>query len=936
MADVLLGVFDADDNLWVNVNAVWVFKKGSGSKAQERIPTEEFAEVRGDIGKRGKYKDYEYWDDPKKGSFREFLDPEDGTNPLLENLKKAVRERPLADIFGDSWDAFAYLLSVNPKGVHILTASGVSREQFLEALAWLKAQGLIPDAPPIENIQCVGNPKHPFYAGSASPSLAKLKVVKPILDRQQALAKQLGRRAPRLLTPAGDGFAHLLPFGFSDDDKGNFTTMRDGVPGEKGLAEEFKAGRWPDLKLTLFYTDRDDPESGAFVIAPDGKPRDVSADEYGETFMKGNSQEADVRPKKGPKKNPRPATRRVNVADVDALIDKVYFSVDAPGVEDEKVETNVDLIALDADALREFLERKVPAGWKKAFYAERYTADDPHIQAVLESAERYGDVDGTLVLPLDTAMDVDFKDGETSTTDLRRARPKDTDGGRLVAGIMGHGWKVNDRKARLKLVTPPLYNHGDEDRDPLMHKKRLITVLTGPNGEKIYHCKSGTGNWSTRNQRVNMVVETHHPAIVEHELAELQASVDAFMDWKPIKAIQAVQPRRILTNNGETLLLASTAGQYNTNHLFLDAIAKTVDDPANYKLLDADLYHFVMTLSAGMKLIKDALEKHPEAWLNLVADMKFAPQRGWGEAANTGGFLVLKPFQPSFPWPGRIRNRVKGYIYQRAIEGAVQRDLEGPPTATFVYHLKLSLARILERGEEWQYISLGSLNFSNNYHNAEFQWLWRLKPTSRWHRVMRGLALGHAEAHPEWAVPVWRAPLRDTAARLIGHAQTQVPVAEMRPLEQAAKEKRLSELGLRLMRLLAEGTTLVRDTFPPDTARRNILRFLDIVGLYGDFEKLLAGVLSPLSIPRTANAALPLAYKEHSAYDIRTALRSLLWEPSIDRAKLERMVDAIWKAVGLDEHLAEMQRLREKEKEEKEKAAAKRAAGEAASAAGEE
>ncbi len=280
--DVMVGVFDADDNLWLNANGVWVFRKGTDHKEKLRIPSEEFAHARQTVGKSGKYADYEYWSDQAQGSFWEFYD-QPGRNPLLDNLKKMVAVHSPAQWQGKSWQAFVSMLRANPEGVHILTASGVSRKNFLVGLQFLKDQGFIDRLPPEENIQCVGNPQHPFYASTDSPSKAKLLTMKRlVLDRAQLKAQQLkaaGKRAPLILGPNGDKLEHLMPVGFSDDDPGNIAAMRDGTFDasgklvEKGLAAEIAGGAWPDVKVTLFDSDPEDPKAVNVVIKRDGTLR---------------------------------------------------------------------------------------------------------------------------------------------------------------------------------------------------------------------------------------------------------------------------------------------------------------------------------------------------------------------------------------------------------------------------------------------------------------------------------------------------------------------------------------------------------------------------------------------------------------------------------------------------------------------------------------
>lgn len=289
--DVMVGVYDADDNLWLNANGVWVFKKGTDHREKVRIPSEEFAHVRQTVGKSGRYADYEYWGDQAQGSFWEFYD-QPGRNVLLENLQRMVRDHRPEQWQGKSWKAFRAMLKANPKGVHILSASGVSRKNFLAGLRFLKDQGFLDALPPEQNIQCVGNPEHPFYASTDSPSKAKLLTMKRlILDPAQKAAELLkaaGKKPPLILGPDGVTRENLMPVGFSDDDPGNIATMRDGAFDasgklvEKGIAAEIAGGAWPDVKFSLFDSDPEDPKAVNVVIKRDGTTRVRTAEDDAE------------------------------------------------------------------------------------------------------------------------------------------------------------------------------------------------------------------------------------------------------------------------------------------------------------------------------------------------------------------------------------------------------------------------------------------------------------------------------------------------------------------------------------------------------------------------------------------------------------------------------------------------------------------------------
>jgi hypothetical protein len=208
-----------------------------------------------------------------------------------------VRDHRPEEWQGKSWQAFRAMLKANPGAVHILTAGGLSRKNFLAGLQFLKERGFLDEVPLEQNIQCVGNPEHPFYASTDSPSKAKLLTMKRlVLDPAQQRAEQLkaaGKKPPLLLGPDGDKLENLMPVGFSDDDPGNISTMRDGAFDrdgkllEKGIAAEIAAGAWPDVKFSLFDSDPEDPKAVNVVVKRDGKTRPRTPEDDAEMRVNG-------------------------------------------------------------------------------------------------------------------------------------------------------------------------------------------------------------------------------------------------------------------------------------------------------------------------------------------------------------------------------------------------------------------------------------------------------------------------------------------------------------------------------------------------------------------------------------------------------------------------------------------------------------------------
>ncbi len=257
--------FDLDDNIASLDTQIILFDKSTG---QERgVSTTEFAEIREHIGRSGAYANFEIRDsDPAQGSFRNFRDNRDPA-VFSRDLDRAMQS---GDWKGPSWSAFEQAMS-SPQTAQwstIITARGHFPNTIHAGLVGLVQRGLLKHAPPRENVFPVGLPGLVFGGETVAPSEAKVKVMETYLDRLQAAP--FGPSAQKVIGPDGGRgrrFMHL--WGFSDDDYGTFKKT------VSILGEQVKQGRWPDVKITVFFTGKDHPEAEphAVVLKSDGTSR---------------------------------------------------------------------------------------------------------------------------------------------------------------------------------------------------------------------------------------------------------------------------------------------------------------------------------------------------------------------------------------------------------------------------------------------------------------------------------------------------------------------------------------------------------------------------------------------------------------------------------------------------------------------------------------
>lgn len=244
--------FDWDDNILFMPTKIVVFHKENKSPLE--ISTEEFGQIRSQIGNDGKYKDYligneQILTDGSPNpcfSFINFRDRDYGvSNEFLPQVMEALQNSP--NCFGPSFNAFCKALNDKDTAARttIITARGHHPNSLHQALAHLKELGHFKFLPPVENMHPVSSKK--YDASAAHPSQKKLEILINEIDQVEKCAKK------------SKGKEHLS--GFSDDDFSTYQNVK------KAIEEEVKKDRWPNTQVVLFYTGHK-PE--ALEITPEG------------------------------------------------------------------------------------------------------------------------------------------------------------------------------------------------------------------------------------------------------------------------------------------------------------------------------------------------------------------------------------------------------------------------------------------------------------------------------------------------------------------------------------------------------------------------------------------------------------------------------------------------------------------------------------------
>jgi len=261
--------FDWDDNIFFMPTKIMLRNTVTGE--EHGVSTRQFALIREKVGHPGAYQEFELADD----AFRFFGDT-NGANHFGQDVTAAVKGGGRWQ--GPSWKAFVRAMSDEATAARttIITARMHAPETIHAGLCTLQALGLIDNVPPLENMYPVNYPPLAEALGgsdAASPSAAKTVVMEQILDELSATPVAEG--TPAVLDAAGEGRRPMHLWGFSDDDYGNHSEA------VKALSEDVAAGRWPNVKIVVFFTGTNHPNETprAEVLTPDGGTRPMTASE---------------------------------------------------------------------------------------------------------------------------------------------------------------------------------------------------------------------------------------------------------------------------------------------------------------------------------------------------------------------------------------------------------------------------------------------------------------------------------------------------------------------------------------------------------------------------------------------------------------------------------------------------------------------------------
>lgn len=260
---------DFDDNIMYTDAKIYVWD--TVAQKEVAVSTQDWALVKNKLGKNGEWKNRVL----RAESLRHFGDESEfGDDIVKVQVEKAldrVGKKALAPSFGAMKAALENKKTRD--SFYIITARENSPQAILKGFQVLKDRGYISELPRPENIFPVGWKGLPGELRGETHSASKAKVMLRLLDDVQS--KAVPADATLVDDREGTGKARLHLWGFSDDDFDNYQKAKE------VLSAEVARGRWPNVKVSLYFTGLNHPREKARneVIQSNGKTRPPTKNE---------------------------------------------------------------------------------------------------------------------------------------------------------------------------------------------------------------------------------------------------------------------------------------------------------------------------------------------------------------------------------------------------------------------------------------------------------------------------------------------------------------------------------------------------------------------------------------------------------------------------------------------------------------------------------
>ena len=255
--DLSFYFFDFDDNIMFVETPILI--RDRNTKQVTKVSTAEFAKIRGEFGKPGKYLDMEVFEDTYS-HFRDIAADQmkpGGVQHFIADVRKAIANN------SDAWQRPAWPLFVHAckeqRPVAIVTARGHSPETLKAGVRVLKEKGLIAREPNYLAIYAVGNSQVAAELMASVKDAKDQQHLAALPDKTSALKRVAIRRAvDSAMEQYGSKPEHR--FGMSDDDPQNVDLIikamcdcKHKYPDKRFFVINTHEGEW--VKLEVFPVD---------------------------------------------------------------------------------------------------------------------------------------------------------------------------------------------------------------------------------------------------------------------------------------------------------------------------------------------------------------------------------------------------------------------------------------------------------------------------------------------------------------------------------------------------------------------------------------------------------------------------------------------------------------------------------------------------------
>lgn len=574
------------------------------------------------------------------------------------------------------------------------------------------------------------------------------------------------------------------------------------------------------------------------------------------------------------KTKPLPPVDEVDssMASVDKAIPRMWVSENFPVSESLKnrLFSNADLIQIEVDAIRNFINDIDTKNYEKRIIIGRYKMGDSRYTEVIQEALQAG-IEVQIILDMNPILSSSFRSKEKFHSRFKESNFKDSlsEGAINLQTLLDSGMEIFK-----DIFSQPLYNTKEVKRLPVLHDKFLILMknkkMISQGNIRVFF---GTSNTVTE-KRYNRVLEVVDVVLCKVFVSHAENLIKTYKLGRPTSETETMNRVKVNYKDGTSVEFAATDGKFNPN----DRIGKFLNSNSD-KIKKILFSQFIITHRDVLKELKEVLSKSSKTRVTIFADDRFSELDKWHLPAILEEINIWTLFDSQiFKFPIEFARRIETFIYQKD-DGAGNREF---------LHDKLSMIE-LDDGTIAAFI--GSFNLSRGACNSEVQTKILADINSELIQSFEESVIEfmNNKENQEWVVDGITAVLRNALGMVFGMRGLEVPLESAQTIVDAIKEQNpttiISELNNISDNLDEDKGVALRKN---KNRNKTFLKFLEWYYKNPSLSKLKDS--EELRIRRFIGTALIIGKSDLKTVSKKKILKSILHRPGMSQKTQDKLI----------------------------------------------